>query len=111
MFFGRQEERGPVRRMNRGRAGRNILRRRGNQRRRFDCCFDERELKRYYVTNFVQAEEVPARCCEEEAGRLETQEDDVRRVKDSNQTLSSIQYCHVTQGVVSLTDLYVTILF
>ena len=73
--------------------------------------FRRKGVEEILCNNLVQAEEVPARCCEEEAGRLETQEDDVRRVKDSNQTLSSIQYCHVTQGVVSLTDLYVTILF
>ena len=67
--------------------------------------FEKNGVEESLCNNFVQAEEEPAWWCEKEAGRLET------RVEDSNQTLSSIQYCHVTQGVMSVTGLYVTILF
>ena len=61
VFFGEQEENGPVRKMNRGGkpAGRSIRRRRGNRRQRFDCCFDERELKRYYVTTWSRQRRYP----------------------------------------------------
>ena len=65
VFFGEQEENGPVRKMNRGGkpAGRSIRRRRGNRRQRFDCCFDERELKRYYITTWSRQRRYPLRLC------------------------------------------------
>ena len=58
VFFGQQGENGPVRKMNRGGkpAGRSIRRRRE---RRFDCCFDEGELKRYYVTTSSRQRRYP----------------------------------------------------
>ena len=39
--------------------------------------FGQNGVEKGLCNNLVQAEEVPpARCCEEEAGRLETQKDD-----------------------------------